>query len=638
MVDNRTGRKGTGNHRSNPNSSRGSQKPSVESLGAVRRSQVISTYSIGSVVDLENGSFMPLGLEDWEAQASGARQTPNIIYEPRLQAQLEVEYFRAPPILERVFDKQRAGLVDARYAVPATRFPRWHECPKCHRLGEEDRPFTLDDTGTRLICTKCKTSANPVRFVVACNHGHINDFPWEWWAHRKNPSDARCDRPVLFLESFGESSSLADLYVRCDTCKAPGVSLGDAFMRDAISSECLGRRPWLMDREPCTERPRTLQRGASNLHFPVMASALSIPPASEAVFIALDEHWSIYRQLPADALDHILKGVADNLGVPVEVVLAAYGQRKVLESSNADSTELSSRSEEYVALSTSQDGEVVGEFIPYFENFVFTPSPELQPWFELIGAVSRLREVRAMVAFTRIEPLLVGLDHALEAFAESPMSPLSKVAKNWLPAAEIRGEGIFLRFSGEKIRDWIAANPEVQKRADAIDGIAERRANEKGHRREYRVTPRVLLLHSFAHALIRQLSIDCGYSSSALRERLYIAEPEDGSSEMNGVLIYTGSPDSEGSLGGLVSLADRNRITDLIKNTLKAMQWCGSDPVCIETDPDQSGERISGPACHCCLLVPETACEKFNRELDRSMLIGAHDGTYAGYFSDISML
>jgi hypothetical protein len=66
--------------------------------------------------------------------------------------------------------------------------------------------------------------------------------------------------------------------------------------------------------------------------------------------------------------------------------------------------------------------------------------------------------------------------------------------------------------------------------------------------------------------------------------------------------------------------------------TLRNAAWCGSDPVCLETDPAQSGDRVSGAACHCCLLLPETACERFNRELDRAVLVGDADGAFEGFF------
>ena len=82
-------------------------------------------------------------------------------------------------------------------------------------------------------------------------------------------------------------------------------------------------------------------------------------------------------------------------------------------------------------------------------------------------------------------------------------------------------------------------------------------------------------------------------------------------------------------------MADPARLGPLVVRALKEAMWCGSDPVCLETEPDVAGERISGAACHCCLLVPETACERFNKELDRSMLIGHPEGRWTGFFDGI---
>lgn len=48
--------------------------------------------------------------------------------------------------------------------------------------------------------------------------------------------------------------------------------------------------------------------------------------------------------------------------------------------------------------------------------------------------------------------------------------------------------------------------------------------------------------------LIKQMSMSSGYSSSAIRERIYFGD------DMSGVLLYTGSADKEGSLGGLLSI------------------------------------------------------------------------------------
>ncbi len=609
-----------------------STAPPARPVGQVRRSQVISTYGIGAIVDLESGSFMPMGLEDWEQQTRGGRPSSLMIYESRLQVQLGVDHFRLPPIVEEITTQRE--MVDARYTVPAVRFPRWHECPHCHRIGTEGDPFQLADDGNQLKCFACRTNTNPVRFVMACDRGHISDFPWNWWVHRKRP-EVPCERPILELRSHGRSASLADLFVVCKSCKASS-SLGNAFGADSLKGmKCRGRRPWLLDHQECDRQPRVLQRGASNIHFPVIASALSIPPVSEPLSQILDEHWELIRSIPPEALSQSLQGVAHVNGVPVESLVAAFERRRAIEGGLVVRTDAGSRAEEYLALSDSRQDQTVAGYVPQFLNKVDAPPAALASWFDLIGAVSRLREVRAMAGFSRIEPYTTGAERVADAIQSGHVAPLSKTPRSWLPAAEIRGEGIFLRFRTDAIDKWISDNPVLQERAATLEDRAAGMAADRGFQRDYCITPRLLLVHSFAHAMIRQLSIDCGYSSSALRERLYVSESGSGQTPMNGVLIYTGSPDSEGSLGGLVRLAAPELIVDAVQRTLRSASWCGSDPVCLETDPRQSGERISGAACHCCLLVPETACEKYNRELDRTMLIGDAERKWAGFFASM---
>jgi Domain of unknown function (DUF1998). len=601
----------------------------VEPLGKVRRSQLVSTYGIGAIVDLEKGSFMPMGLEDWD----NATRLPSLtINETRLQAQLGVSHFRLPPATEDISGKP--GRVDPAQALPAVRFPSWHECPKCHRLGREGDPFQLSADGAQLECTghARPVQTTPVRFVIACRKGHMDEFPWEWWAHRHRAGGI-CERPALELGSRGRSAALADLYIRCKTCRAV-ESLGDAFRPDSLKGvKCSGVRPWLHDRQPdCDAPPRVIQRGASNAHFAVVASALSIPPASEGAFQIIEGQWLSLGGMPAEAVMPVLTRLATTYGMPVEPLLMAFREKQRIEGIQGQRTEVSSRAEEYVALSHDRDDPIVGGVVPQFCNSVYEPEGELSRWFDLVGAVSRLREVRALAGFSRIEPYPVSSERIAGAIRDGHVAPLSKAPRGWLPAAEIRGEGIFLRFRNEAIDAWVAANPAVLSRVACLDSRSAAIAAERGYPRDYSITARLLLIHSFAHALIRTISIDCGYSSSSLRERLYVGEASGPMSAMSGVLVYTGSPDSEGSLGGLVRLAEPERLEQIILRTIEAARWCGSDPVCLETDPAQSGERVSGAACHCCLLVPETACEKFNRELDRTMLVGLPaEGAQAGW-------
>lgn len=605
----------------------------IEPIGTVRRSQLVSTFGIGAIVDLEKGSFMPMGLEDWERVNS----LPSLrIGEERLQAMLGVSHFRLGPVKEQLAGTTQ---IRARSAAPAVRFPEWHECPKCHIIGREGTPFELADDGARLRCTAHggNVFTNPVRFVVACRRGHLSDFPWEWWAHRGH-EEGICQRPLLRLGSHGESASLADLFVICEACSTPNrktsQSLGTAFGADALNGwACDGFRPWLHDRQAdCPEPVRALQRGASNVHFGVVGSALSIPPASEALTQIVEQSRMYLDGVPEAALPAVLTGVSQTYGVPVDQLLAAYRRLRSLEGGGPPLTEKIAREQEYDALSQSRDDPIVGGVVPQFQNDVLDPPPALSNWFDLVGATSRLREVRALAGFSRIEPYPVSPERVRQAIAEGKVSPLSKTERAWLPGAEIRGEGIFLRFRTETVDGWIEDNPGLITRAAILETRSGAIAQERGYDRDYTITPRLLLVHAFSHAFIRQISVECGYSASALRERLYVS---DTGRTMNGVLIYTGSPDSEGSLGGLVRLAAPQLLEPIVLRTLANAGWCGSDPVCLETDPRQSGDRISGAACHCCLLLPETACERFNRELDRAMLVGDAENAFSGFFKDL---
>lgn len=601
-----------------------------ESVGKVRRSQLVSTYGVGAIVDLEKGSFMTMGLDDWEF----VTKVPSLsINEDRLQQLLQVDHFRLAPIGVEL----SPGRVDRARAIPVVRFPEWHQCPKCFRIGKESLPFELAANGSELECTghQKPIKTTPVRFVVACTRGHIEDFPWEWWAHKGR--EGGCDSPRLELKSEGKSAALADLYVRCKTCGAR-ESLGSAFRADSLKGRlCRGREPWLHGHTDCSEQPRVIQRGASNAYFPVVASALTIPPASAAAFEIIGNYWTFLRAAPAESVVALIEGMAGQMGVSPGPLHSAYQEKKRLEGQTDQPSIASARRKEYEALCQDRtDDEDMGGIQAQFRNSVEEVPASLSSWFELVGAVSRLREVRALAGFTRIEPFPISAENIPAAQKSGRIAPLSKRAKSWLPGAEIRGEGIFLKFNTSAIEEWIANNPGVQARARDLEYRSEALARERGYERDHTITPRLLLVHSFAHALIRVISLDCGYSSSSIRERLYVSEPSDGEEAMNGVLLYTGSPDSEGSLGGLVRLAEPSLLVGLIDRTIRSAQWCGSDPVCLETDPAQSGDRVSGAACHCCLLVPETSCEKFNGELDRTMLVGrrtdGHEESWQGFF------
>ena len=202
---------------------------------------------------------------------------------------------------------------------------------------------------------------------------------------------------------------------------------------------------------------------------------------------------------------------------------------------------------------------------------------------------------------------------------------------SWLPATVVHGEGIFFEFNLQKLQVW-TENPKVQARVLALKRGYNQGRLERGLS-VAEITAKYVLLHTFAHVLIGQLSLDCGYGSASLRERIY-CESEETDRPMQGVLIYTASGDSEGTLGGLVRQGKPNQLKTIIERAINHTQWCSSDPVCIES-LGQGSDNANLAACHGCVLLPETSCETGNRFLDRGLIVGTGSNPDIGFFSRI---
>jgi len=235
-------------------------------------------------------------------------------------------------------------------------------------------------------------------------------------------------------------------------------------------------------------------------------------------------------------------------------------------------------------------------------------------------AAHRLHEVRALQGFTRDEPM--NSDEPTGTTSSGPKKKelvtvsLGKPT-DWLPAYEVFGEGIFVTLDEEKLSRWekrdsvIVETQRLGAKAGALMGDLMGVAT---------TNPRLYLLHTLAHVLIRQLSFDCGYPSASLRERLYVSE-RDGEIPMGGFLIYTADSDAEGSMGGLARQAEPENFALTLDRALSKSRWCSLDPVCSESRGGFNGANKS--ACHACCLVPETACELWNLHLTREFLVGS---------------
>lgn len=599
-------------------------------LGELRRSAAAAGYGPGALIDFRAGdapiSAVAGGLEEWDRNfPPGGMLHPQAIREERLQKKLNVRGFRLPPVRDPTNGR------DAARSLVAVRFPHWLQCPRCERIGPE---HLWDDQPGKAgrYCAPCAAKAPgkasvaviPVRFVMACEAGHLDEFPWHYWVG--HAEDCRNRSGYLNLRS--EEAGLAGLYLSCQAC-GQRRSMDGIFARSTWErmADCKGKRPWLSNAdETCSLKPRAVQRGASNLYFPVVESALSIPPWSDRLQEALGVHFDgILNTLPEDRSDFIrilsrgdLASVLQELDMTADDLIGELARRED-QHTEIDVSDL--RYEEYRqftggAQATSPDRE--------FEIRPRAVPDELQPWFSRLVKAVRLREVRAMTGFTRIQP--PGDPDVVARLSARPL--------DWLPAIEVRGEGIFLELEATALAEW-ESRPAVIERAELIN---RRWAADWLDRYgpdipvSLVVSPRLLLIHTFAHALMGQLTLDCGYSSTALRERLYVRV---GEREMAGLLIYTATTDDDGTLGGLQRQGDPQRIGRTVQAALRSQAWCSSDPLCIE-DMLTPDDGMTLAACHACVLAPETSCEEFNRFLDRAMLVGTPSNQGLGFFSAIT--
>ncbi len=574
----------------------------MSNVGGVRTSQLVTTYGVGAMVAAGNESFIVAGLDRWEVSHEDE------LGEPRLEKMLGVHSFRRPP---------SSPDTDAR-DVPVRRFPRYHSCPACNELADVSR---FESTFGKALCGKCDDEPlNPSRFVMACADGHLDDFPYFQWAHKDEDHTGSSGK--LTLVTKGESAGLADVVIKC-ACGATQTMEG-AFSKGALMGvrRCTGARPWLGkgSAESCDQIPRTLQRGASNVWFSATASAISIPPWSQAAFRLLDRCWSTLKHVPAVALAATIEGMElANDDTPLEQLIAAAMERKRKEDGDVEPTDL--KTDEYEAL-------VRGAPERGGDEFVSIPAPvDADPavgdLMTSVMQVPRLREVRALVGFSRLQP--AGIDDSEPARDPGDSAPklvsIRSEDVNWLPAIEVLGEGVFLEFGSQLLQSW-ENRPEVTTRVSRLAESARSSSQTP-------VTPRLVLLHTIAHLLMDQWALDSGYSSSALAERLYVQ------GDQAGVLIYTATSDSAGSLGGVVAMTEGGRLGASLREAVRRASWCSSDPLCIEAGT-QGADALNLAACHACCLVPETSCELRNQFLDRALVVGTPEQPDIGFLHHLA--
>lgn len=600
----------------------------------LRQSQIITGFGPGAMVDLPTRSVVIGGLDLWNMREKGSWRP---IHEPRATQVLETLLRGSGRLAEGVRltlrtppadDEARATSGTGEPAgIEARIFPAWFVARDAEEAGDlrrrrlvrwrdldpRGRSELIDDTGRRVPVT-------PIRFVAGCHKGHLQDIDWGYAVHAG--IEACCVQP-LWLEERGTSGDPTLTRIVCG-CGA-ALSLKDA-QADGRFGKCRGKRPWLRTDEPtdCGENLRFLTRTATNAYFPQVLTVISLPAGEDDLTARIEDHLDAIDWVTTEAemalarrsnpaLRAALDGWSD-----ADIVARIARLRTVGTQALAKAPKVA----EYDLLASGLPE--IGADTPDARLHARTLEradwdghrPRLSPIGSVV-AVHRLREVACLYGFTRFEAAPTAIDGDLEDLHIAVEGAALATDLEWLPAVEQRGEGIFLRFDADAIRAWLM-RPAVQLRAEALYRGWDRWRTGQVYGQKLQF-PRIAYyaIHGFAHALMNEIALDCGYPATALKERLYAILDEEG--ERYGLLLYTASTGSQGTLGGLVAVLPR--LGAIAERALDRLALCSGDPICAEHDPDTHRDEraLSGAACHSCLLVAETSCEARNMYLDRAL-------------------
>ena len=574
------------------------------SVGDIRKTQVITTFGVGSIVDFKDDTVIIASTDDWDYNPNDIEEVENRkIFNENLSVITDAEYFLMPRTTQSTnsFSKGKN--------LPSYVFPEKLHCSRCGNIYD----FRELDVKDRHRCPQCKNNLNASRFIVVCTHGHMDDFPYDWWVHGGRPCPSGVKSPRIKMVNIYNRTDIDSLRLECTECKTTR-SMVQVFSDNALSEfPCTCKHPHFKDpyarvQYGCHDKMRTRLRSASGVYFPITKAALLIPPWSKKVVNCIQKNYSILKSVEGDKLVFTIRQVIHDQTITDDEIMRSWKAVKISMEQKRKRSELSVYEDEYSILSKDEN-----ENEDNFSSYTATIPQKYKLYFEQIAVVDRLTVTQAFTGFTRITR------------NEANSVAISQYPKPWLPAVELTGEGIFIRFNKDKISQWrITHSSRYKRMKSAMD-------NSKFINESFSET--YVMLHTFAHLFIREISNVCGYSAASIREKIYSEINDKSEVKMCGVLIYVSSSDSDCSLGGLISVADNEDIFErMMDGMLERASWCSGDPLCIFSTK-QGYKNLNYSACHDCTLLHETSCESFNCFLDRASIVGLPDNPELGFFN-----
>jgi hypothetical protein len=676
----------------------------------------------------------------WGGEGNGHKFVRSKIEDERIASIFNVKYFVEPPEPNNT-DKVGIKAVRFPATMFCPSCKTIHYLEELHKIEDlywvrgNNQKKHFDQLNKGLFCPSCyesnksKIKLTPSRFIIANEYGLIDDFPWDWYCHRddeKKPKRKKEGQGACYfkgkkpgrhlkLDFSGGKASLSDMSVRCTECGAQ-ESLGGIFNQDdtflkkgdnylpyvdwkmSVPWEGYSKEESLFRQEPVgsiykgdseefgddeikelkRRSPRTLQRGAGNVHFPVTHRAISLPKKSYKLEINAElkfrckyvlKMFSLSPEFEGMSIEDMIKAILDKGNSYIENMFSELidGQHQLhhikqflsseVQNVGKLSTEEENRRIEYDCFLNFDDE--LAEPGEWYNSTVLDGEDYTDVAFlDKVVLLHKLKQLNVLRGFTRVNPLtlneLIFTDNEFELGGNSKLQKEyqrirdvrrwhRKRGTEWLPANIVKGEGVFLTIKDKLVEDWINTNPGIVSRINKI------KRNYISNLQKFNsdfivndidfISVRYVLLHTFSHILIDQIAQYSGYNAASLSEIIYTSSDEgDATDRMNGILIYTSSSDAEGTLGGLVNHGQPGKLEDLIRMGLEKAKWCSSDPLCIETEGGQGFMGVNLAACHSCCMLPESCCENMNRFLDRALLVGTINKPNLGFINYCNLL
>lgn len=593
-----------------------------EKVQHIRRSQFVTTYGPGAIIEGRQGPRVILTIDRGLTKRFNQETLEKFEILDMRMAKLvaNARIFALPT-------KESEKVPQNYYIYRTKEFPVWRICTDT----KKHKTSVLYNGGNKGgKCPECSNVGEPVRFILACPDGHMDDIPWNPAVHGKEHGIKCCG----WFYWRGGGSSVRSIEIECPTCHKK-TTMGAIYAR---GWRCTGRSPEQEHpdspqggREKCSSTMKIIQRQATNLRIPEILTLLTIPKYDTPIVKVIQERgvYEIFRVLEdLEELDeeHFRKLI--NKKIESSTVLKESGElidkyisdngweqflklyRDLLPKDGEYRDMLRDMLiEEFRSLQNASENDYTSESGNFSIKKLKKIPVDLPPGRLTFGVagIELLRTVTVQKGYTRM-PYMKSEGEPESNRMISVAAKEHDSGDKWLPGVESLGEGIFITSSENPLNPSIPAVNEW--------GATKTNSTDEDTRNR---DPLFVWWHTLSHALIRTLSLYSGYSSSALRERVYLDDSEG--QKQGGILIYTVMSGEDGGMGGLTGTVAG--FGDILTNAIKSISLCSNDPLCIEQRITE--KNCNGAACHSCLLISETSCEHRNMWLDRHLILGDNE-------------